>query len=275
MPEGDTILRAARTLQRALAGEVITRFESVYPALTRIDHDRPLAGRTIEAVASRGKHLLMTFSGDLTLHTHMRMHGSWHIYRPGERWQRPHRDLRVLVETTPFLAVGFNIPVAELLTAAQLARHPPLQALGPDLADPAFDLAEVLLRLRAHNHDTLEQLLLNQRVAAGIGNVLKSEALFMAGLDPFLRADEVDDEQLRTLLQIAARLIASNVASREATLSPATGRRTTNSLDPDEKLWVYSRGGKPCRRCGTSIRSKAAGADARLTYWCPTCQKHM
>jgi endonuclease-8 len=275
VPEGDTIVRAARTLQRALAGEVITRFESVYPALTRIDHDRPLAGRTVEAVSSRGKHLLMTFSGNLTLHTHMRMHGSWHIYRPGERWQRPGRDMRVLLETAPFVAVGFNIPVAELLTAEQLARHAPLQALGPDLADPAFDSVEVLLRVRAHNHDTLEQLLLNQRVAAGVGNVLKSEALFMAGLNPFVPAEQVDDDRLRTLIAIAARLIASNVAARESTLSPAIGRRTTNSLDPDEKLWVYSRGGKPCRRCGTAIRSKAAGSDARLTYWCPECQKHM
>lgn len=273
MPEGDTILRAARTLQRALAGEHITRFESVYPALTRIDHDQPLTGRTITAVSSRGKHLLMALSGDLTLHTHMRMHGSWHLYRPGERWQRPARDMRVLIETAPFVAVGFNIPVAELLTGAQLARHPALQALGPDLADPSFDIEEVLRRARAHNSDTLEQLLLNQRVAAGVGNVFKSEALFMAGLDPFARVESVDDERLRQLFLLAARLIRSNVAPREATLSPARGRRTTNSLDPAETLWVYSRGGQPCRKCGTAVRSRAAGIDARLTYWCPKCQR--
>src|SRR5262245_12739796 len=123
MPEGDTIFRAARTLHRALAGKVVTRFESVYPALTRVADDHPVVGRQIESVAARGKHLLMAFSGDLTLHTHMRMNGSWHIYRVGERWQRPARDMRVVVGTTEFVAVGFNVPVAELLTARQLARH--------------------------------------------------------------------------------------------------------------------------------------------------------
>lgn len=272
MPEGDTIVRAARTLHKALAGQIVTRFDSVYPALTRIDHDTPLAGRIVEAVSARGKHLLMAFSGGLTLHTHMRMHGSWHIYRPGERWQRPHRDMRLLVETAPFVAVGFNVPVAELLTAEQLARHAPLQSLGPDLANPAFDQHEVLRRLRVHNQDTLEQLLLNQRIAAGVGNVLKSEALFLAGLDPFLRGVDISDDQLLHLVQIASRLIVANVLTREATLSPATGRRTTSSLNPDEKLWVYGRGGRPCRRCGTPVRSRAAGLDARLTYWCPVCQ---
>ncbi|MEO8137103.1 MAG: DNA-formamidopyrimidine glycosylase family protein, partial [Betaproteobacteria bacterium] len=113
MPEGDSIFRTAQTLHRALAGQLITRFESAYPALTRGDYDRPLKGRVVEAVVSRGKHVLMTFSGDLVLHTHMRMHGSWHIYRPGERWRRPRRDMRVLVETERYVAVGFNVPVAE------------------------------------------------------------------------------------------------------------------------------------------------------------------
>src|SRR5215203_1769946 len=128
MPEGDTIFRAARTLHKALAGQVIARFESMYPALTRIDHDRPLAGRTVESVAARGKHLLMHFSGDLILHTHMRMHGSWHIYKPGERWRAPARDMRVLVATAAYVAVGFNVPVAEFLTARELETHPSLSA---------------------------------------------------------------------------------------------------------------------------------------------------
>src|SRR6185295_9025186 len=128
MPEGDSIFRAARTLHRALAGSRVTRFESALPALNRIDDDRPLAGRTIESVSARGKHLLMTFSGDLVLRTHMRMNGSWHIYRPGERWRRPARDMRVLVETARFVVVGFNVPVAELLTGRELSRHRELEA---------------------------------------------------------------------------------------------------------------------------------------------------
>src|SRR5215212_1158470 len=137
MPEGDTIFRAARTLHRALAGKVVTRFDSVFPALTRVADDRPIVGRLIASVTARGKHLLMAFSGDLTLHTHMRMNGSWHIYRPGEKWQRPLRDMRLVVGTADFVAVGFNVPVAALLTFEQLARQPELRALGPDLLGAA------------------------------------------------------------------------------------------------------------------------------------------
>src|SRR5438876_11770639 len=142
MPEGDTIFRVAQTLHRALAGHLVTRFESVLPALNRVDHDHPISGRTIESVASRGKHLLMAFSGDLVLHTHMRMNGSWHLYRPGERWRRPARDMRVLVAAADIVAVGFNVPVAELLTARDLQRHRQLAALGPDLLDASFDPVE-------------------------------------------------------------------------------------------------------------------------------------
>src|ERR687895_120092 len=109
MPEGDSIFRAARTLQRALAGRAVTRFESVFPRLTRIDHDAPICGRIVERVEARGKHLLMWFSGGLVLRTHMRMHGSWHIYRPGERWQRPGHDMRVVIETADIHAVAFSV----------------------------------------------------------------------------------------------------------------------------------------------------------------------
>ena len=148
MPEGDTIFRTAQALHRHLAGRIVTRFESVLPALTRIDHDRPLAGRTVEGVISRGKHILMTFSGDLVLHTHMRMHGSWHGYPPGAPWRRPARDMRVLVATAEFVAVGFNVPVAELMTARELLRHDGLRELGPDLLDEAFDLEALNVRAR-------------------------------------------------------------------------------------------------------------------------------
>src|SRR3979411_2194165 len=132
MPEGDSIFRAAQAMQRALAGRRVLRFETVFPALARVDTDRPIAGRTIESVGARGKHLLMVFSGDLVLHTHMRMNGSWHLYPAGARWQRPVRDMRLLVATADAVAVGFNVPIAELLTSRELARHRELQALGPD-----------------------------------------------------------------------------------------------------------------------------------------------
>ena len=271
MPEGDTIFRAARTLHRALAGQVVTRFESVYATLSRVDHDRPIAGRTIESVTSRGKHMLMAFSGDLVLHTHMRMHGSWHIYRPGERWRQPARDMRVVIETAPFVAVAFNVPVAEFLTARMLARHELLQSLGPDLTDPAFDKAEVRRRIAAQGELPLHEVLLNQRVVSGIGNVLKSETLFVSRLDPFTPASALNGTQIDGLLDVALRLMTMNTIESRS-LTPGIGRRTTGSLDPSARLFVYGRGGKPCRRCGAPIRSAKTGLDARLTFWCPVCQ---
>ncbi|MQA29709.1 MAG: Fpg/Nei family DNA glycosylase [Luteitalea sp.] len=271
MPEGDTIFRAARTLHRALAGRLVTRFESVYPALSRADVDTPLAGRSVVSVTSRGKHILMAFSGDLVLHTHMRMHGSWHIYRPGERWRAWPREMRLVVAVGTCEAVGFNVPIAEFLTGRQLERHRQIQALGPDLADPAFDRAEVLRRMRDAGRGPVAELLLNQRVMSGIGNVLKSEILFVAGIDPFRPVPAIHDEALDRLLTVAVRLMAMNVVESKS-MTLVIGRRTTGSLNPSATLWVYGRGGKPCRRCGAAISMRRTGADARLTYWCPRCQ---
>jgi len=271
MPEGDTIFRAARSLHRALAGRTVTAFESVFPALARIDEDQPIAGRIVEAVSSRGKHLLMAFSGGLTLHTHMRMNGSWHLYRAGERWQRPRRDMRVVVGTDAFVAVGFNVPVAEFLTARELERHESLRRLGPDVA-AAADADEMLRRMRQHDRDPIADVLLNQRVLAGIGNVLKSETLFVAGIHPFAQTGTLGDEALHRLLQTAVDLIAMNTKPRTTADARAFGRRTTNSLDPDRKLWVYGRAGQPCLRCGTPIEMRKTGLEARTTFWCPRCQ---
>jgi endonuclease-8 len=272
LPEGDTIFRAARTLQRALGGHVVTRFESVFPALNRIDEDRPIVGRTVESVVSRGKHLLLGFSGDLILHTHMRMNGSWHIYRPGERWQRPASEMRVLIATEAILAVGFNVPIAELLTTRELGRHAQLRALGPDLADPAFDRVDAVTRLRALGSTAVGDALINQRVIAGIGNVLKSEILFVAGVNPFVPSASLSDETANRVIDVALDLMKANVLGPARTLSPGFGRRTTRSMNPQAGLWVYGRGGQPCRRCGGTIQSKKTGVDARVTYWCETCQ---
>jgi endonuclease-8 len=256
-----------------MAGHVVTRFESVYPALTRIAEDHPIVGRTIESVSARGKHLLMAFSGDLVLRTHLRMNGSWHIYPSGARWQRPAREMRVLVCTADACGVGFNIPVAELLSSRDLDRHRQLQALGPDLLAEPFDRAEAVRRMRARAGDPIADVLRNQRVLAGIGNVFKSEILFLAGIHPFTPADLLTDDDLDRIARLSREQLAANVMTRSQTLSTATGRRTTRSLDPNHKLWVYSRGGKPCRRCGSAIQSKKTGTDARITYWCPVCQR--
>jgi endonuclease-8 len=277
MPEGDTILRAAQALHRALAGRVVTRFDSVYPALNRVAEDRPIVGRTIESVFARGKHLLIAFSGDLVLRTHMRMNGSWHLYRPGARWQRPARDMRVLVSTDHAVAVGFNVPIAEWLTTRDLERHKEIGALGPDLLaapdDTGFDTAEVVRRMRARPRDAIADVLLNQRVVAGIGNVFKSEILFVAGIDPFTPVSALGDADLERIIGIGLEQLRMNVMSRSQTLARSVGRRTTRRLDPDAKLWVYGRGGKACRTCGATIQSTKTGLDARLTYWCPQCQR--
>jgi len=272
MPEGDTIYRAAVAMNRALAARVVTRFESVYPTVNRVADDRPIVGRTIESVSARGKHLLIAFSGGLVLRTHMRMNGSWHLYRLGITWQRPARDMRVLVGAGDVEAVGFNVPVAELLTARELARHAQLNALGPDLLDPAFDPVEAARRMRACGRDAVGDALLNQRVLAGVGNVFKSEILFLAGIEPFTPVAALSDADIDRLVAISREQLAANVLTRSQTLSPSIGRRTTRSLDPNKKLWVYGRGGKPCRRCGAPILARKSGLDARLTYWCPRCQ---
>ncbi len=274
VPEGDTIFRAARTLNAALAGKIVRSFESVFPQLTRIDYDQPLTGRSVEGVTSAGKHMLMRFSGELTLRTHMRMNGSWHIYRPGEKWQISRSNMRITLSTDDFVAVAFSVPVAEFLDEKQLRRHDELNQLGPDLLDPAFDENAVLPRFRERRHLPISEALLNQRIMSGVGNVFKSECLFIAGVHPQTRVGVLSDEELLKLIRIARRALAANVIDGKGDgIVTYTGfRRTTGRSDPSERLWVYTRGGKPCRKCSTPIIRAKTGPDARSTYWCPSCQ---
>jgi endonuclease-8 len=273
MPEGDTIFRAARTLHKALAGHTVVQFSSMFPALNRVHDDQPITGRTIDRVRSAGKHLLIEFSGALILRTHMRMNGSWHIYRRGERWLRPRRDMRIVVATDTFEAVGFNIPVAEMIPAASLQRHDELRKLGPDLLAGDFNQAEAVARIRARGAAPIADVLLNQRVLAGIGNVYKSEVLFACRVYPFTPVARLDDGQLTALVSTAHRFLNTNVSETLPLMTTYQGyRRTTGRDDPRERLWVYGRAKLPCRRCGTPIAISKEGNDARLTYWCPVCQ---
>ena len=272
MPEGDLIFRAARTLHRALAGHEVVRFESVLPALTRVHEDTPITGRTIERVEAAGKHVLMRFTGDLVLRTHMRMSGSWHIYRPGETWQRPRRDMRVLVATKGFEAVGFNLPVAEFLKPAELARHDDLRLMGPDLLGEDFDADEAVRRFRGRGALEIADALLNQRIAAGVGNIYKSEVLFLCGVDPFAPIERLSDETLREILATGRKHLKANVADPKGGITTYRGYRRDAGGDASERRYVYGRARKPCRKCGTLIRVKAQGPHARLTYWCPACQ---
>jgi endonuclease-8 len=274
MPEGDTIHRTATTLQRAIGGQVVTRFESMLPKLTRVDADAPLTGRTVERVESRGKHLLIWFSGDLVLRTHMRMNGSWHIYRPGERWQRPHGDMRIVIETAAMHAVAFTVPVAEFLTSRELLDHDLVAELGPDPLSDTFRADDAIERMQAQGDTEIADVLLDQRVIAGIGNVFKSEVLFGARVNPFVPVSQLTREQMQAIVDVATRSMRVNVgAAATGGIATYSGmRRTTGRADPSARLWVYGRGGQPCRRCGTAISRQKQGPYARSTYWCPRCQ---
>ncbi len=273
MPEGDTIFRTARTLHRALSGKLVERFASRYAQLSRIDDDAPLRGRRVLSVEARGKHCLMHFSGDLALRTHLRMNGSWHVYRPGEPWQRAASRMRIVVEVPDFVAVAFDVPVAEFETAASLARGP-VAALGPDLLATNFDAEEALRRLRSIAARPIGEALLDQRALAGIGNVFKSEILFLAGVHPETRVGQLSADVLAESLAIARRLLLANVHDTAGAEIVTYGglRRTTGRADPSARLWVYGRTGAPCRRCGTPLRCFRQGEDARVTFFCPHCQ---
>lgn len=274
MPEGDTIFRAARTLNRALAGNIVTGFESVFPRLTRVEFDAGVVGRTVEQVSAQGKWLRMNFSGDLILLTHMLMSGSWHIYRPGETWQRPRNDMRIVVKTKDIWAVGFKIPVAEFHTADTLRRRAGYRHLGQDVLAENFDAGTSIVSLRARGEVEVGAALLSQSILAGLGNVFKSEVCFACGVNPFRRIEELSIEELTCLVATARKFLQQNVTETSGSqMVTYTGlRRTTGRSNREERLWVYGRRNDPCRRCGTTIESRKQNPDARTTFWCPQCQ---
>ncbi|MGF1467225.1 MAG: Fpg/Nei family DNA glycosylase [Sandaracinaceae bacterium] len=257
MPEGDTIHRAARTLQRAIGGREVTRFSSVLPELEQAD----LAGRQVREVTARGKNLLVHFDDGRVLHTHMRMEGSWHIYRPGEPWRKRASGAHAVLETDDWVAVCFHAPLVELLASEDHSAQ--LRGLGPDLLDPDVDLDEAVRRLRGHGHLPIGEAVMRQQLVAGIGNVYKSETLFLLGLDPFRPVAESDDATLREALQRARALMKQNLRG-----FPRVTRRGYDG----QRLWVYGRQGKACFRCRTPIRMRRQGTAGRSTYWCPACQ---
>jgi endonuclease-8 len=274
MPEGDTIYRAARTLNLALAGQTVTSFESVLPHLSRVEVDQGVIGRTIEKVIAQGKWLLIYFSGDLILLSHMLMSGSWHIYRPGETWQRRRYDMRVVIVTPKILAVAFNVPIAEFHTAESLTRREGFKSVGPSTLTENFDESEVIARLRGRPDLEIGVSLLTQSLLSGIGNVFKSEICFACGINPFRSASDLTDEDIKCLASKARKFMLANVtelsSGKITTYIPM--RRTTGRANVSERLWVYKRTGEPCRRCGSAIVSRKQGFDARTTFWCPRCQ---
>ncbi len=274
MPEGDTIFRAARTLNRALAGHKITRFESVFPKLMRVNVDEPICGRTVERVEAQGKWLLMHLSGGLILLSHMLMSGSWHIYRSGEKWRLPRHAMRVMLATETFVAVAFNLQIAEFHTADSLQRRAGFAALGPSVLSAEFDEAGAVARLLAHGDMEIGDALLKQSIVAGIGNVFKSEICFACAVNPFRKVSSLTPEEAGDLMATSRKFLQANVVetSGDQIVTYTGMRRTTSRANPEERLWVYKRGGDPCRRCGTPIESRKQGLDARVTFWCPQCQ---
>jgi endonuclease-8 len=274
MPEGDTIFRAARTLNRALAGQSVTGFETQLPKLARVDFDSGVVGRTVEKVDAHGKWMMMQFSGDLVLLTHMLMSGSWHIYRPGEKWRRPAIDMRIVVKTEKICAVGFNVPIAEFHTADTLRRREGFKRLGQDVLAPDFDPAQSIRRLQEHGELEVGVALLTQSIMAGLGNVFKSEICFACGINPFRRIVSLRAEEVACLVHTARKFLVANVTeiSDDRIVTYTGMRRTTGRADSEERLWVYGRRNEPCRQCGMPIESRKQGIDARTTFWCPQCQ---
>ena len=275
MPEGDTIFRAARTLHKVLAGHVVTRFDTAYAHIDRVNVDTPIAGRTVEKCESAGKHLLIVFSGDLILRTHMRMNGSWHVYRHGERWWRGPQQMRVRIDTADWMAVAFNVPVAEFVTPRQLETTDPVAKLGPDLLGVEFDRDEAVRRIIASGARSIAMTLLDQRMVAGIGNVYKSELLFLCGVHPDVPSSAVPTPILETMMATARALLRDNVVDGTSPRIQTFRnlRQLSAATEHDESLWVYGRRDKPCRKCRTPIAMKKMGIEARSTYWCPTCQQ--
>jgi endonuclease-8 len=250
VPEGDTIWRSAATLREHLNGRILT---DAHPeALHR------LRGRTLEGVEPVGKHLLMRFSGGWTLHSHMRMTGSWHLYREGIRWRRPRQYARAILDFGDWTAVCFAAPVLQVVRSeASVVGH-----LGPDILADQFPLDLVLARARAAGPLPLGELLLDQRICCGIGNVYRCESLWQRGLDPWKSSADLGDGELGELFEAARALMRPNVSRRAAPRTyPGSGREA-----------VHGRRGRPCPRCGTAVRSRPQGEQARWTYWCPRCQ---
>ncbi len=258
MPEGDTVYLAAQRLDRALSAQEISRSDFRVPKLATVD----LSGRRVESVLSRGKHLLWRFSDGLTLHTHFRMDGQWHLYRPRERWRKPGFEARVVLHTSQWTAVGFRLPVVELLPTDEEERV--VGHLGPDLLGADWDAQEAVRRLARDGERTISDALLDQRNLAGVGNVYRCEICFLRGLDPWRPVAGVED--LAAVVDLTKRLFEANRGRG--------GHVTTGNTRRGSRHWVYGRRGRPCLRCGTHIRYRSApdGTTERVTYWCPHCQ---
>lgn len=273
MPEGDTLFRTAAVLREVLAGRRVTeaRGRPDGAALERV------TGSTVETVEARGKHLLIGFSNGLTLHTHLRMHGSWHRYRPWERWRHGPERAVAVIRTPTSVAVCFDAPTVELIETRALPFHPVLSTLGPDLLAAQPDLERAIANLGRPDRAAtpVGEALLDQSLLAGLGNVYRSEVLFIERVDPFLPLGGLGEGVAERLVRTGARLLHANRLDplRTTTRDPLgaePGAQLARRGDP--RLHVYGRPGRPCPRCGTRIRTRVFGSLPRRVFWCPACQ---
>jgi endonuclease-8 len=258
MPEGDVVWFTARRLHEALAGRALTRSDFRVPRLATAD----LTGDVVTEAASRGKHLLIRTERGRTVHTHLRMDGSWRV-RPAAEAVRGSHLIRLVLANQDWQAVGYQLGVVELVKTAEewrITGH-----LGPDLLGPDWDRAEAVRRLTADPGRPIGEALLDQRNLAGIGTWFCAEMLFLRGIDPWRTVGSVDD--LPALVDLGHRLLDAN--------KTRLNHVTTGDSRPGRSSWVYGRAGQPCRRCGTPIRRGEQGppGQERLRFWCPNCQR--
>ena len=260
MPEGDVVWRLSRRLDQALAGRALTRSDFRVPRFATTD----LTGRVVREALPRGKHLLIRVDGGVTVHTHLRMDGSWRIWAAGRPPPRDHR-VRLVLENVDWQAVGYLLGVVEVLATTREDRV--VGYLGPDLLGPDWDTAEAVRKLSCAPDRPVGEALLDQRNLAGIGNLYKAEVLFLRGLSPWRQVGAIDD--LASLVELARRLLDAN--------KDRDGQVTTGNMTRGQETWVYGRAGRPCRRCGTAVMADkrvglSTSAAERVTFWCPVCQ---
>jgi endonuclease-8 len=258
MPEGDTIFRAAVSLNARLAGKEILRWSSTVPSLMSAH----MLGRTIVRVDAVGKNLFIVFDDGRALHTHMRMTGSWHIYPQTTEPRNFPGNARVTIEVEGCVAVCFSAPVVRMLSGPEVRRE--VGSLGPDVLATSFEANEAARRVIAAGKRPIGETIMDQSIVAGIGNVYKSELLFITKIDPFSESGALDLDAARKLMTEARRLMLRNTA-------PGSGMRTTR-LGAGGRYWVYKRSGEQCRKCGEAIRMRRQGVGQRSTYYCRICQ---
>jgi endonuclease-8 len=258
VPEGDVVWSTARRLHEALAGRVLTRSDFRVPRYATVN----LAGQTVTEAAARGKHLLIRTGNGITVHTHLKMEGSWRIRPAGERLAESH-TIRVVLANQDWQAAGYQLGITEVLRTADEDRV--TGHLGPDLLGPDWDPAEAVRRLTGDKERPIGEALLDQRNLAGAGTFYMAEMLFLRGVDPWRNVGEVSD--LHALVELGHRLLDANKERQ--------GHVTTGDTRPGRESWVYGRAGRPCRRCGTLIRRGEQGppGQERLRFWCPNCQR--